>query len=470
MIKRYLTCILLAVAATLGASAREARYIFYFIGDGMGMGHVNTAETYNRDVLKSDQPLLMLTFPVAGQARTYSFNSPITDSAAAGTALSTGFKTVNSRVAMTPDSVDLQSVAADLMKAGYAVGVGTTVAGDDATPAAFYAHALGRYESGSIARYAPASGLRFLSGGGFKILSDSVAQQWLKEMEQSDFVTVRTFDRFRALPDADRKRRILMYPEISIHDQASYTIDSIPGAMKLAEMTEACLETLQTANPERFFMMMEGGNIDWGAHANDGATVIKEILNFQEAIGKAYEFYLSHPDETLIVITADHDTGGMALGREDNRKNPHLELIDNQKISKDYLNEQLRPVREGEKKPMTEEELTIFLKDNFGIGETILLTSEEMESIRGAYRHAYITRDGEETETWYQRFDPFVTTLYDILNRQYGIGWTTSSHTANPVPIFAIGAGAELFGGALDNTEIPRRILKAAGVKAQRFE
>ena len=91
MIKRYLTCILLAVAATLGASAREARYIFYFIGDGMGMGHVNTAETYNRDVLKSDQPLLMLTFPVAGQARTYSFNSPITDSAAAGTALSTGF-------------------------------------------------------------------------------------------------------------------------------------------------------------------------------------------------------------------------------------------------------------------------------------------------------------------------------------------------------------------------------------------
>ena len=161
----------MVLGSGLDASAR-AKYVFYFIGDGMGMGHVNAAETYLRDVVKSGEGLLMLDFPVASQVRTYSANSPITDSAAAGTALSTGSKTNNHRIARSPEGEDLYSISRDFMRAEYEVGVATTVAGDDATPAAFYAHADDRGQKEVITPMAVGSGLRFLGGGNFKGITD----------------------------------------------------------------------------------------------------------------------------------------------------------------------------------------------------------------------------------------------------------------------------------------------------------
>ncbi|MDE6333252.1 MAG: alkaline phosphatase, partial [Muribaculaceae bacterium] len=132
-----------ALCAAISATADETpRYIFYFIGDGMGLNPVMTAQAYNRDVLKNDKPLHMLQFPVASWAMTYSANAPITDSAAAGTALSTGTKTKNGMVGMNPDSVSVTSVARKLKDLGWGVGVVTSVAADDATPSAFYAHVL----------------------------------------------------------------------------------------------------------------------------------------------------------------------------------------------------------------------------------------------------------------------------------------------------------------------------------------
>ena len=136
--------LLLAALPMLLTAQPKVKYIFYFIGDGMGMGHVNAAEAYNRDVLGSQTPLLMMTFPYAGQVRTYSANNPITDSAAAGSALSSGEKTNNYMVAVRPDSSRMVSVAYGLFRNGYRVGIGTSVYGDDATPAAFYANAYNR--------------------------------------------------------------------------------------------------------------------------------------------------------------------------------------------------------------------------------------------------------------------------------------------------------------------------------------
>ena len=132
----------------------EAKYIFYFIGDGMGMGHVATAETYNHDYLKSTELLLMMQFPYAGQVRTYSANDRITDSAAAGTALATGHKTNNGMIGMNADTVAVMSIAKILKSNGFAVGVASTVAGDDATPAAFYACSPSRHNKYEIAQQA----------------------------------------------------------------------------------------------------------------------------------------------------------------------------------------------------------------------------------------------------------------------------------------------------------------------------
>lgn len=424
----------------------------------MGMGHVNTANTYLRDVKKSAEPLLMTTFPVASMVTTYSFNSPITDSAAAGTALSTGLKTVNSRIGMTPDSLYCRSIASRLMEGGYAVGVATSVAGDDATPAAFYAHALGRNETDRIAPQATHSGLAFLGAGNFKINDGKradAAKRWLAEMqEEGGYTLVNSLSDLRGKM---RARKVLLMPEFSSYGQIGYTVDSIPEAISLAEITTAAIETLRKANPEKFFLMVEGGNIDWAAHANDGAAVIKEIINFQDAIGEAYRFYMEHPDETLIVVTADHDTGGMALGREDNRKNPDLSLIDFQRISKDRFNHLLEEdIKEN--RPITWEGMEAVLRDKFSLWDNLVLTEAENEQLRQSFADTFETGEAKDTETWYQNFKGFTMTLYDLLNRHYGIGWTTTSHTGNMVPVYAIGVGAERFAPQLDNTDLPRLI------------
>ena len=115
-----------AVMATLGASAQSPKYIFYYIGDGMGMGPVVAAETYNRVILNSDKPLNMMQMPVVGWCMTYSASSTITDSAAAGTALSAGTKTKNGMLGMNPDTADVVSVAKKLQAMGYGIGVTTS--------------------------------------------------------------------------------------------------------------------------------------------------------------------------------------------------------------------------------------------------------------------------------------------------------------------------------------------------------
>ena len=132
----------LFITATLFASS--PKYIFYFIGDGMGVGPAMATETYNRQVLKNDNSILMMQFPVASVAMTYSHENPITDSAAAGTALATGHKTRNGMIGMTADSVAVKSIAKLLNENGYGAAINTSVFIDDATPCAFYANTTSR--------------------------------------------------------------------------------------------------------------------------------------------------------------------------------------------------------------------------------------------------------------------------------------------------------------------------------------
>lgn len=451
-----------AAMAALDAGA-EARYVFYFIGDGMGNGHVNAAQAYLREAHGVQEPLLMSSFPVVSQARTHSANRPITDSAAAGTALSTGSKTVNSRIGMAPDSTELRSIARDFMEAGYAVGVGTSVAGDDATPAAFYAHALSRGDIADIAACSPSSGLDFLAGGGFKVMhKEKEGKEWLAEMERRGYRRVSSLPQLEADSDG---RRFLMIPDYSTYDQVGYTLDSVPQRLLLSDITRGCLETLRRNNEDRFFMMIEGGNIDWAAHANDAATVVKEIVAFQDAIRVAYDFYLEHPDETLIVVTADHDTGGMALGRTDKSFPPRLSLLDNQRMSKDSFNNWCRSLADADGNvDMEWPRMQDKLREAFGLWEEVELSEPQEKRLRKAFDDTFVNRTATDTETLYQTFGEFTVTLFDILNEMYGVGWTTSYHTGNPVPVFAVGEGSEAFSRYLDNTEIPMLILQAAGL------
>ncbi len=452
-------------AATLAMTADDAKYVFYFIGDGMGLGHVNATEAYNRDVLKSDRPLLMMTFPVASQARSYSASSPITDSAAAGTALSTGYKTKNSMIGMDPDTVPVNSIAVDFMKAGYAVGVGTTVQADDATPAAWYAHAENRGMKETIAPQAAESGLSFLAGGHFKLngAGDEAFAEFLNVMRKGNYEIAEGYAAFNELKRKGNKfpQKVMMYSDNPTWGQVGYTIDSIPGAMTCAQITEACLYTLESVNPDKFLMMIEGGNIDWAAHANDGGGVIKEILNFQDAINVAYQFYLRHPAETLIVVTADHDTGGMSLGRNGGKYD--ISYADAQKISKDLFGEWTRKWGSETTDP-TWEEMEKTLRDKLGFWTTVPVTEKETKELKELFDETFISKKAQDEETLYHSFNAFTAKAFSILNYHMGIGWTTTYHAGNFVPVYAVGANAQYFSGSLDNTDIPKLIKRAAGL------
>ncbi len=455
----------LAAAATLSMAADDAKYVFYFIGDGMGLGHVNATEAYNRDVLKSEQPILMMTFPVASQARSYSASSPITDSAAAGTALSTGYKTKNSMIGMNPDSVAINSIAVDFMNAGYAVGVGTTVQADDATPAAWYVHAQNRGIKETHAPQAAASGLSFLAGGRFKLSgAGGVAfKEFINTMRKGGYEIAEGFAAFNELKRKGGKlpQKVMMYPENNTWGQVGYTIDSIPGAMTCAQITEACLQTLEGVNPDKFLMMIEGGNIDWAAHANDGGGVIKEILNFQDAINVAYQFYLRHPSETLIVVTADHDTGGMSLGRNGGRYN--IAYADAQKISKDTFADWTRNWGKNTQNP-TWEEMEKTLKEKLGFWTIVPVTEQETKELKQLFDETFISKKAEDEKTLYHTFDAFTAKAFSILNYHMGIGWTTTYHAGNFVPVYAVGVNVQYFTRSLDNTDIHKLIKRDAGL------
>lgn len=458
MTKKLFSVLAAASAVALSAQANELKYIFYYIGDGMGMGPSVAAEMYNRHTLGNSTPITMMQFPVAGMCLTYSTSSPVTDSAAAGTALATGVKTKNGMLGMGPDTVAVKSIAKDLQDAGYGIGIITSVGADDATPGAFYAHVPNRGMRYEIDLDAAASGYQFISGAGFNgLYKDGVSTGALEAIKDAGYTVVYGPEQMERVKDADKI--MLFNTEGCSTGDFAYTIDSVGGFLTLPYITEKCLSHLEKQNPEAFFMMVEGGNIDHALHANDGGTAIKEIIKFNEALDVAYDFYKQHPDETLIVVTADHDTGGMSIGNSFTGYNANLGNIDYQKVSKEAFQTFCKSLLES-RRTFTWDDMQQYLAENLGFGTKIKLTQKQEEKLKRAYDDVFMKHDtkGEEN-TLYANFNSFASLVFKIFNDQAGIGFIASSHTGNPVPVFAVGVGAERFTNLNNNSEIPVAIM-----------
>lgn len=462
MIKRFF----LAVAAVWAASAIFAaspRYIFYYIGDGMGMGQVMAAEAYNRTIAGNTTPLLMMQFPVASVATTYSASSPVTDSAAAGTALATGSKTNNSMLGMNADTVNVTSIAKQLFDMGYGIGLVTSVAPDDATPAAFYAHVPKRSMYYEIGKQAAECGYDFIGGAGLRgtRAKDGKPNDLIETFRRNGVDIVRGIDAL----NASKSRRVLLLntDTVSLND-IGYTIDSIAGVLTLPEMTKGCLDHLAKNKHDKFFMMVEGGNIDHAGHSNDAGGVIKEVLNFQQAIQAGYDFYLAHPEETLIVITADHETGGMGLGNNSIGYDLRLKAYDSQRISKDLFDNHCRQLIKSGNIP-TWEEMQEYLREKLGFWGAVKLSDKQTEKLKEAYSKCFENGNDVTEKTLYNNFYGFSSQVFKTLDSVTGIGWTTNNHTGGLVPVYAIGVGAERFAGFNDNTDIPAIIRSIVGVE-----
>jgi alkaline phosphatase len=213
----------------------------------------------------------------------------------------------------------------------------------------------------------------------------------------------------------------------------------------------------QLGTHDRFFIMAEGGKIDYACHANDGGTVIREVIDFDNAIKLAYDFYLQHPDETLIVVTADHETGGMALGNSDYVLN--LKVLAQQRYSLDLISDQLSDLHKQSGSKLLWEQVKQIITQTTGLYGSIEMSEAEDQLLHDAYKKMMQNQGVEKT--LYKDLNALAAQALAILNQKSRLGWTSKGHTASAVPVFAIGVGAERFTGWHDNTEIAPLIYQA---------
>lgn len=463
--------IFLLLALTLSGlqlwADQAPKYVFYFIGDGMGVNQVNGTETY-LSALEGRigiRPLTFASFPNVALVTTQSHSNGITDSAAAGTAMATGRKTYNNAIGLLPDSITpATSVAVWAKTAGAAVGVATSVSVDHATPAAFYAHQKHRKMYHEIGRELPASGFDFFAGSDFLKPEPATPGEddLYTQARKAGYTIARGYKDFLTRRKKADRMILLQTEEASRRDRSSlpFAIDRQKDDLTLTDITRSAIQFLTQKNPDRFFCMIEGGKIDWACHNHDGATVFHEIIDFDDAVRVAYEFYRNHPDETLIVVTADHETGGITLGNSNYTL--HTELLRHQRMSSTAYTAHLALLEQKAGGHLSYERLRRDLTEQFGFGREVKLSREQEAEIRRTYEQTF-TGEAKARESLYAAEHPIAALAKEILNHNAKLGWTTGSHTHGYVPLFAIGAGADAFHGRIDNTDIPNTIAKVAG-------
>ena len=313
----------------------KAKYIFLFIADGMGPTHVSVTESYlsyKAGKLGGEQ-LMMTQFPYYGMCTTYGAVKNVSCSAAAGTAIACGEKVLGGTIGVSRDSVNLKSIAYILKEEGYKIGLLTTVPINHATPAAFYAHNLKRINYHEISSEIPSSGFDFFGGAGFlqykgknndKEATDSLLErngytvcygmeEFRRESVGKDkvvFCQAKNRGKSAGYYVSDGLEELAKGP--AGQDQLAFCNSNIEVDASMAEILGLALEYLGDEKP--FFIMGEGGVTDWASHENRTMSTIESIIDFDNAIKVAYEFYKQHPEETLIVVTSDHETGGLSLG------------------------------------------------------------------------------------------------------------------------------------------------------------
>ena len=473
--RNRLSIILLMFLFALTLSAQgKAKYVFYFIGDGMGVNQVNAAETY-LGALQGRigiQPLCFPSFPYSAFVNTQSATNGVTDSAAGGTALACGQKTKNGTLGMLKDlTTSVSSIADWARNSGAAVGITTSVAIDHATPAAFYAHVKERHEQYTIGKQLVESANDFYAGSDFTIPTDPEypnGNTLYEEANSKGFTIARGYAEYQDKAANAKKMILLQSEEASKADRYSipYALDRKDGDLTLTDITRAGIDFLMKKQGEKngFFMMIEGGKIDWACHANDLAF-IPELIDMDNAVKVAYDFYKQHPDETLIIVTADHETGGIVLSRGLYEIN--LAAVGNQRITIEKLGKELHKMHDVKGDKLLWDDVKTFLAENFGFWDKISLTDEQTQRLVSSFKKI-MDGTSKDQRTLYQNDDELAVTVRSIMSECAQVGWHVTSHSNGYVPCFAIGVGAEQIHGRIDNTEIPKIVAKAAGWKSLR--
>ncbi len=460
------------------------KYVFMFIGDGMSYPQIYAAEAFKG---KSVDPknvgigrLNFTTFPAAGSATTYDSSSICPDSASTATSISTGNKTLSGVINMdVTKTVKYKTIAEMVKEKEYKVGIISSVSINHATPAAFYAHQASRNNYYDISLELTSSNFDYFGGGGF------LQQKGAKD-DQTDILDVARSKGYKVvsakadiLALSNKSGKVIATNAVLDSEKAlPYEMDRSGDDLSLADFTRKGIEVLD--NSKGFFMMIEGGKIDWTCHANDAATSIKDTIAFENAVEEAIQFYNKHPKETLILVTADHETGGLTIGFAGTGYSTFFDKLAYQ--NKSYLTFDAIIKNYASKTTKANaklEDLMPEIKKAFGLilpadpdaaaRPAMVLTNHEEQQLRDALIHSMIASAErnytDEEKILYGTYEPLSVTITHILNNKAGISWTSYAHTGVPVPVFALGMGQELFNGYYDNTDIFKKVKSILKIK-----
>ncbi|WP_270090618.1 alkaline phosphatase [Sphingobacterium sp. SYP-B4668] len=450
----------------LVSAQQKPKYIFYMIGDGMGLNQVNLTEMYLAETEGriGISPLVFSQFPVASFATSYSSSNGVTDSGAGGTALAVGHKTKNGVIGMdSTRTKPLKSIAYIAKEKGMKVGITTSVSIDHATPAAFYANQPDRNMYYEIANDIVKSNFDFFGGAGFLKPEENHKKEKVASiipvLQKSGYTVAKGFDSYNQVKGKSSKI-ILTNNEQGDAGSLKYALDRKEGDLTLQQITKAAIESLKKDNNNGFFLMVEGGKIDWACHANDGATAVQEVLDFNQSVKEALAFYEQHPNETLIIVTADHETGGMVLGIGSSKLSfKNLAL---QKTSQSELSTKISALRTSTPNASWEQ-VKQLLSDQLGLWSTAQVSKDDEKSLHETYLKSFVNHESEQSKSLYATDDKLATLAVKALNKASTLGWGSGNHSASYIPIFAIGAGSEKFTHKMENIDIPKKVAELLG-------
>ncbi|MCF3942846.1 alkaline phosphatase [Oceanobacillus alkalisoli] len=406
---------------------KKVENVIYMIPDGFSSNYASNYRVYKGEDAVWDEHL-------KGMFTTYSADSDITDSAAAGTAMATGEKTNNGVVGLDTEGNELQTILEASQENGKASGLVATSTITHATPASFASHVESRNNETEIARQLLANEVDVLLGGGKNnFLPDSQGGNQeidlIEQAEEQGYEFVETRSELLANKDLalQKGEKLLgLFADDALAPELHRAETDEPS---LAEMTDAAIDILEENN-KGFFLVVEGSQIDWAGHANDAGYAMTDVAAFEEAVKEAMEF-AKEDGKTLVVVAGDHDTGGMTTGSKDSM-DLNASMLKDVTATGDFMAAALNANRSNVSE-------VVELYTGFE------LTSEEIQTIQQANNASLA--------------------INTVISDRSNIGWTSTNHTGADIPVYAYGPQAEKFAGFLDNTDLPKIMAKAMKLK-----
>ncbi|MBN6886136.1 alkaline phosphatase [Cytobacillus horneckiae] len=391
----------------------KAKNVIFMIPDGYSTSYATNYRWYKGEETVLDSMLV-------GMQRTYSANSKVTDSAAAGTAMATGVKTNNGMISTSPDGKELETVLEAAEKNGKSSGLVATSTITHATPAVFASHVASRADEAEIAPQLLDNDVDVILGGGKNYFPETL----LNDAKKDGYKYVSNKNELKNTKKTNKL--IGLFADVGMAPELDRDETNQPS---LADMTKSALDVLKR-DKNGFFLMVEGSQIDWAGHDNDAAWAMKDSEAFEDAVAEAVKF-AKKDGNTLVVVTGDHDTGGMSVGGY-GKGDANPEILRNVTATGDYMANELNKKRSNVKKVVKKY-------------TSLDLTNDEANRIKLA--------ENPSME------------INKVISERALVGWTSTGHTGTDVPLYAYGPGSDLFAGLHENTDLPVMIAKAMKVK-----